>query len=73
VNLLDVLDEETRIRIGKIHSSFMGGEYLPVYGPGQIEIARIELESTTSDVISVRKHIQSWQIRKTKIEQDQIG
>ncbi len=53
-HLLDVLDEETRVRIGKVHPSFMGGEYLPVYKPGQIEIVRIELESTTSDVISVR-------------------
>jgi hypothetical protein len=32
----------------------MGGEYLPRYGRGEVEIARIELESTTSDVISVR-------------------
>jgi hypothetical protein len=32
----------------------MGGEYLPDYAEGQVEIARIELQSTTADVISIR-------------------
>jgi hypothetical protein len=32
----------------------MGGEYLPDYRRDEVEIARIELQSTTSDVISVR-------------------
>lgn len=32
----------------------MGGEYLPPYQPGKVEIVRIELKSTTADVISVR-------------------
>jgi hypothetical protein len=32
----------------------MGGEYLPDYEEGDVEIARIELESTTADVISIR-------------------
>ena len=32
----------------------MGGEYLPGYAEGEVEIARIELESTTADVISIR-------------------
>ena len=32
----------------------MGGEYLPNYQPHEVEIARIELQSTTSDVISLR-------------------
>lgn len=32
----------------------MGGEYLREYAEGEIEIARIELESTTADVISIR-------------------
>ena len=38
----------------KIHPSFMGGEYMPGYLPLEVEIARICLRSTTSDVISVR-------------------
>jgi hypothetical protein len=52
--LLDRLSEEDRAGLGKIHPTFMGGEYLPDYAEGEVEIARIELESTTADVISVR-------------------
>jgi hypothetical protein len=52
--LSDTLDEEVRDSIGRIHPSFMGGEYLPNYTRHEVEIARIELESTTSDVISIR-------------------
>ena len=32
----------------------MGGEYLPDYGNCEVEITRIELKSTTYDVISLR-------------------
>ena len=52
--LSDTLDEKVRDSIGRIHPSFMGGEYLPNYTRHEVEIARIELESTTSDVISIR-------------------
>jgi hypothetical protein len=52
--LKDTLSEESRERLGQIHPSFMGGEYLPDYRLGEVEIVRIELESTTSDVISIR-------------------
>ena len=52
--LRDNLTEEERVGLGKIHPSFMGGEYLPDYAEGEVEIARIELESTTADVISIR-------------------
>jgi hypothetical protein len=52
--LSDTLDKEVRDSIGGIHPSFMGGEYLPNYARREVEIARIELRSTTSDVISVR-------------------
>jgi hypothetical protein len=40
--------------VSGIHPSFMGGEYLPAFAPNETEIARVELDSTTSDVISVR-------------------
>jgi hypothetical protein len=50
----DSLDEEARRSLGQIHPSFMGGEYLPNYRRHEVEIARIELQSTTSDVISLR-------------------
>ena len=52
--LRETLDEGTRRSLDRIHPSFMGGEYLPDYRADEVEIARIELESTTSDVISVR-------------------
>ena len=48
------LSEETRSIAGKINPTFMGGEYLPDLRKGEIEIARISLESTTADVISIR-------------------
>jgi hypothetical protein len=50
----DSLDSEERESFGAIHPSFMGGEYLPGCRRGEVEIARIELQSTTSDVISAR-------------------
>jgi hypothetical protein len=52
--LADTLGESQRERLGLIHPSFMGGEYLPNYGRSEVEIARIELESTTCDVTSLR-------------------
>lgn len=52
--LKDEIDDETRQLLGRIHPSFMGGEYLPSYLKGEVEIARICLETVTSDVISVR-------------------
>jgi hypothetical protein len=48
------VDADTREQLGRIDPSFMGGEYLPGYLPGEVEIARICLQSTTSDVISLR-------------------
>jgi hypothetical protein len=48
------VSEEVRTSIGRMHPLFMGGEYLPDYAPGEVEIARIVLQSTTGDVISIR-------------------
>ena len=39
---------------GKLHPTFMGGEYLPTRNHGEVEIARLDLQSTTADVISIR-------------------
>jgi len=49
-----VLAEDDRMALGRIHPMFMGGEYLPELQEGEVEIARISLESTTADQISVR-------------------
>ena len=48
-----VLHEEDRRALGAIHPSFMGGEYLPNRQDAEIEIARININSTLSDVTSV--------------------
>lgn len=44
------LDTDERQRLGAIHPDFMGGEYLPRSRHQEIEIARIRIRSTTSDV-----------------------
>jgi hypothetical protein len=50
----DNLSDESRQFLGAIHPAFMGGEYLPSQDEGAVEIARISLDSTTADQISVR-------------------
>ena len=50
------LDPEERTAFGRLHPAFMGGEYLPDLEKGEIEIARINIASTTSDVTSVYAH-----------------
>jgi hypothetical protein len=48
----DELNQESRERLGRIHPSFMGGEYLPGYRANEVEIVRMEFRSTTADVVS---------------------
>lgn len=50
----DELSDPTRTIAGRVHPQMMGGEYLPSYRPEEIEIARVELDSTTADVVSIR-------------------
>ncbi|HTY80493.1 MAG TPA: hypothetical protein VMI34_21880 [Candidatus Bathyarchaeia archaeon] len=52
--LEDSLPENDRIAWGNIAPGFMGGEYLPDYARGEIEIARVVLDSTLADVTSIR-------------------
>lgn len=47
------LSEDERTAMGRIDPQFMGGEYLPDLRVGEIEIARINIDSTTSDVTSL--------------------
>jgi hypothetical protein len=53
-NLADDPSPDFQRFLESIHPSFMGGAYLPDFLPTEVEIVRIELESTTSDVISIR-------------------
>jgi hypothetical protein len=45
--------EELREKLFKSHPAFLGGEFLPHREEGEVEIARITLESTTYDVTCV--------------------
>jgi hypothetical protein len=47
------LSDEERAAIARIHPRLMGGEFLPDQDEGEVEIARIEIASTTFDVTSV--------------------
>ena len=51
--LAHALQEDDRRFIGRLHPSFMGGEYLPSTRKQEVEIARITIASTTQDVTCV--------------------
>jgi hypothetical protein len=70
--LRETLDEDTRRSLDQIHPSFMGGEYLPDYHRDEVEIARIELESTTSDVISIRARPRCRRIEYSVCDEYQV-
>jgi leader peptidase (prepilin peptidase)/N-methyltransferase len=61
--MADALSEDQRLHAGSFHPSLMGGEYLPDYVPGEVEIARIALKSTTADVISIRARREGSEIQ----------
>lgn len=50
----EALHEEARRDWGRLHPCNLGGEFLPDLEPDEVEVARIELASTTADVISFR-------------------
>ena len=52
--LVDTLSDEQREDLAQIHPSFRGGEFLPPHAAQELEIARIELQSATFEVISIR-------------------
>jgi hypothetical protein len=53
-DLDDFLSEERRMRLGSLHPCLTGGENLPPYLPGEVEIGRFVLNTPTLDVISIR-------------------
>lgn len=65
------IPDDLRRRLERIHPSFMGGEYLPGYTSDETEIARIELESTTSDVISIRARREGGRIHYRVVDEYQ--
>ena len=52
--LADDLSDGLRESLGSLDPAWMGGEYLPSYEDGEIEIGRATLKSTLTDVISIR-------------------
>ena len=67
--LKDEVDDRTRLALGAIHPSFLGGEFLPEYDDNEVEIARIALESATADVISVRASAVSGYIAYSVVDE----
>ena len=61
--MADVLDTIGREMIGRLHPSFLGGEYLPGYASGEVEVARVVLASVTQDVFSLRVRRQGRRYR----------
>jgi hypothetical protein len=68
-----VLDEETRQAWGRVHPSNMGGEYLPPLRKGEVEIARISLQSVTCDQISVRARRSGKRIGCRIVDEYEMG
>jgi hypothetical protein len=52
-----------------MHPMFMGGNYLPDTGEGEVEIARIRIASTTFDVTSVYARRQDGVIRYRVVDE----
>jgi hypothetical protein len=59
------LDEETLDAITGFHPALLGGEFLPRQQRGEVEIARISLESTTSDQVVLRARRSGARLRYT--------
>ena len=55
--------------LGAVHSMFMGGNYLPDTEEGEVEIARIEIASTTFDVTCLYARQQEGRIRYRVVDE----
>ena len=67
------LDEETRQAWGRVHPSHLGGEFLPRFRKGEVEIARISLQSVTCDQISVRARRSGQRIGCRIVDEYEMG
>lgn len=63
------LSDEERLRLGRIHPMLMGGEYLPDQEEDEVEIARIEIRSTTGDVTSLYARREGGQIHYRVVDE----
>jgi hypothetical protein len=65
--LQDELDDPGELNF--LGPRWMGGEYLPAYLAGEVEIARITLESVTMDVVSIRARRAADRIRYRVVDE----
>jgi hypothetical protein len=69
--LAEALTSDERTRWGAIHPMMLGGEFLPTLQAGEIEIVRIELQSTTFDVIELRAQLRNGRIHYRVVDEYQ--
>lgn len=55
--------------LGRVHPQWLGGEFLPDYLPGEVEIARVTLDNVTRDVVSVRARHRSGRYRYRVVDE----
>src|SRR5262249_4767409 len=67
--LAESVTEAERVALGQHHPALMGGEYLPGYQDEEVEIARVSLQSTTGDVISIRARRDRGAIRYRVVDE----
>src|SRR5262245_20849225 len=67
--LAESVTEADRVALGQHHPALMGGEYLPGYQDEEVEIARVSLQSTTGDVISIRARRERGAIRYRVVDE----
>lgn len=65
----ELLDEPLREAWGRLHPANMGGEYLPPLRKGEVEIARVSLQSVTADQISIRARRTGRRIRYRVVDE----
>ncbi|MCL6474741.1 MAG: hypothetical protein K6U75_06785 [Firmicutes bacterium] len=56
-------------QLEQVHPAFMGGMYLPELEPGEVEVARIILHSTTSDTYAVYAKPQGASVRLRLVDE----
>lgn len=67
--LEDTMTDEQVRDIGGVGLAFWGGEYLPNYQSGGVEIARVCMRSTLSDVISIRAALKGKKIHYDVVDE----
>lgn len=55
--------------LGRVHPQWLGGEFLPDYLPGEVEIARVTLDNVTRDVVSVRARRRAGRYRYRVVDE----